>query len=105
MRYWAAFLALLWIAPAAAQEKLVQLYERGYKRIHTEGYLSFDGCEYDKPYKVGPYIFLCQVYWYHYSYGSVKLVARELEYQGKKMLSVYLCVSDDLCMRGELRRL
>lgn len=42
-------------------------------QVIAKGYVSFDGCEYDKTYVVGSYVFRCGSYHYHYHYGEVAL--------------------------------
>jgi hypothetical protein len=79
---------------AFAAERMIDLLRDGYRVLHTEPYLSFDTCEYDKAWKVGPFIFLCRSYDYIYHYGEAEL----LEGNG----SYYLCLGEDSCILGDL---
>jgi hypothetical protein len=90
---------------AEAADRMVDLFRSGYRVFHTEGYISFDGCEWDKVYKLGPYIFICRTYEYYYHYGQAEILVRVFDHQGQRSVSTYLCVSEDTCVQGELRRL
>src|ERR1700704_6552573 len=72
---------MLTIAPlapqdAAAGERMINLFRQGYQLVATEPYMSFEGCDFDKPIKVGAYIFMCRTYEYIYHYGKVELLGR-----------------------------
>jgi hypothetical protein len=97
--------ATLPFADARAGERMVDLFRNGYQIVHTEPYLSFEGCQYDKVYKLGPFIFICRTYEYTYRYGQVEIMARVFEYGGQRIVSAYLCVGEDQCLQGDLRRL
>ena len=87
---------------AAAGERMIDLFRQGYQLVATEPYLSFEGCEFDKPIKVGAYIFMCQAYDYVYHYGKVELLGRTLTAKGQSISSVYLCAGEEHCMAGAL---
>jgi hypothetical protein len=92
---WTAVSALALSAHSAtAAERMIDLLRDGYRVLYTEPYLSFDGCDYDKAWKVGPFIFLCRSYDYIYHYGEADL----LEGNG----SYYLCLGEDSCISGDL---
>jgi hypothetical protein len=97
-------LAVALFAPrtAAAGERMIDLFRQGYQLIATEPYLSFEGCEFDKPIKVGAHIFMCRNYEYIYHYGKVELLGRTLTAKGQSISSVYLCAGEDHCLAGDL---
>lgn len=101
----AASLFAFAVERAEAAERMVDLFRSGHQVLHTEGYISFDGCEWDKVYKLGPYLFICRSYEYHYQYGKAEILIRVFEHQGQRIASTYLCVSEETCVRGDLRRL
>jgi hypothetical protein len=94
--------ALLAPRTAVAGERMIDLFRQGYQLVATEPYLSFEGCEFDKPIKVGAYIFMCQTYEYIYHYGKVELLGRTLTAKGQSISSVYLCAGEDHCLAGTL---
>jgi hypothetical protein len=100
----ALLIAVALLAPTttAAGERMLDLFRQGYQLVATEPYLSFEGCEFDKPIKVGAYIFMCQTYEYVYHYGKVELLGRMLTAKGQPTSSVYLCAGEDHCMAGTL---
>jgi hypothetical protein len=94
--------ALLPPRTAAAGERMIDLFRQGYQLVATEPYLSFEGCEFDKPIKVGSYIFMCRTYEYIYHYGKVELLGRTFTAKGQSISSVYLCAGEDHCLSGDL---
>lgn len=100
----ALLLAAALLAPrtAGAGERMLDLFRQGYQLVATEPYLSFEGCEFDKPIKVGAYIFVCRTYEYVYHYGKAELLGRTLAVKGQSISSVYLCAGEDHCMAGTL---
>ena len=89
------------IAPkdAAAGERMIDLFRRGYQVVATEPYLSFEACEFDKAIPIGRlYIFKCQTYEYVYHYGKAEVLGRK----GQSISSAYLCAGEDHCMAGAL---
>ena len=101
----AAIALVAWGMVGQAQaERMIELFRQGYRVFHTEGYLDYEGCEYDKTYKVGPYVFVCRTYSYSYHYGKAELMVREIECQGRRIYSTYLCFDEEDCVQGDLRR-
>jgi hypothetical protein len=87
---------------AVAGERMLDLFRQGYQIIYTEPYLAFEACEYDKPIKVGSYIFMCRTYEYVYHYGKAELMGQTLTISSQSVSSVYLCVGEDHCLSGAL---
>jgi hypothetical protein len=105
LRLWAAaVLAAIIIGRAEASDRMIDLLRNGYQ-VHTEGYLSFDFCEWDKVHKVGPYIFVCRTYDYVYHYGKAEILAKLFVSGERQSLMTYLCLGEEKCLQGELRRL
>ena len=87
---------------AVAGERMLDLFRQGYQILYNEPYLAFEACEYDKPIKVGPYIFMCRTYEYVYHYGKAELMGHTLTISGQSVSSVYLCVGEEHCLPGAL---
>lgn len=99
-----ALLILAGVTRSACGEELYELV--GDTFLVSSGTIEFEGCEYDKSYTVGMFVFVCQSYGYAYAYGDAKIVAREFEYQGKKHISAYLCIEgEDECHDGTVFRI
>lgn len=89
---------LFLLSSHAFAEKLFDLVSDGYGFLHKASFITFDGCDYDKPYKVGRYYFVCKEYGYTYNYGDVVILSHK-EYSYK---SHYMCVDAEHCYKGEL---
>lgn len=88
-----SFLVLACSVVVAADE-LFDVVSDGYQVVHKEPYLSFEGCEYDKAYALGPYVFVCSGYDYDYTYGPAVVLGSGSRY--------YLCTEDGKCYDGVL---
>jgi hypothetical protein len=88
--------------PAAAGERMIDLFRQGYQLVATEPYLSFEGCEFDKAIPVGGYIFKCQAYEYVYHYGKAEVLGRTFVVKGQSISSAYLCAGEEHCVAGAL---
>lgn len=85
----------VWSLSAQAEEML-KLFKSGYQIVYTD-YLDFDGCEWEKVYKIGPYYFECTDYEYFYVYGEADIMS-----DGSS--SVHLCFEDGQCVEGRIFR-
>ncbi len=95
LKWLLASLAVSWSIPASANE-MVELFKSGYQIVYTD-YLDFDGCEWEKVYKIGPYYFECTDYEYFYTYEEVNIMSNGSS-------SVYLCFEDEQCVQGHIFR-
>lgn len=81
------------------------LIRSGYLVI-WEGYASIDTCvNNEDAHALGPYIFLCDKYTYEYPYhyGTVYLMAKPFEYDGRTIYRSYLCLDGkDECFEGSI---
>ena len=95
---WIGLFYLICLAMPASAETPFSLCRAGYEIIY-EGYEEWEGCDYDEPRAIGPYIIICDSYSYSYYYGEVILFASVFTYEGQQHVSAYLCQgeTDDDC--------
>lgn len=89
-------LLLVFPSLSKADEEAAELIKKGYTQTSDYCCISFDGCDYDKLYKLGSYIFECNDYSYSYTFGDVYILSNGY--------SSYLCTDDGTCYEGTLRR-
>lgn len=83
--------------PSVASEEAFDLFKQGYVAVHEQCCISFDGCEHDKAYTLGAYIFVCSEYGYSYNYGDITIISDSRNF--------YMCIDDDQeCYEGVLYR-
>lgn len=90
-------------------ETAADLVEEGYQ-VAWGGYAGITTClGQEDVYEIGPYLFVCgeatDAFPYHF--GTVFLVARIYEEEGRRIVSTYLCLEDDAddrCFRGTVLR-
>lgn len=111
---WAAAVAScavgLAAAPAWPAQTAAALAQEGYQ-IAWGGFAAITTCRNSQDqYRIGPYLFVCAegVNAFPYHFGTVFLVARIVEIDGREHASTYLCLEaqagDDICLPGTVYR-
>lgn len=97
-------------APAWPAQTAAALAQEGYQ-IAWGGFAAITTCRNGQDrYRIGPYLFVCAegVNAYPYHFGTVFLVARIVEVDGREVASTYLCLEaetgDDICLPGAVYR-
>lgn len=93
----ATALAIGAASPAFADD-MFSVVERGYSLFRRIGYLSYEGCEFNRAYDLGEYIFICEGYDYSYSYGRALVLTVSGEAGGR----AFLCTDEGECVAGHL---
>ena len=97
-------------APGARADSAEDLLREGYQ-IAWGGFAAITTCvDADDVYELGPYRFVCNdgpgAFPFHF--GTVYLVARITQHEGRDVVSTFLCIeadrAEDSCFRGAVYR-
>lgn len=98
----AGFLALALPTISTADEKLFDIVKSGTTQSIADGYLSFEGCDFDKRYELSTLIFECASFDYDYEYGTAIIIGNQSSRGGP--VSYYLCTDEGECYPGRVFR-